>query len=216
VVQKRQVNREKLAARARKRAAAKKTSSGSVKRPDPNSPARKGPKPDPEESSGRRPGPCPLCGARIAYDDEMRMNEHRFKGTVAVCAASDREYRWMPDTVEDGLPKRQRGGGPIPPQDLERMRRIVTQAVARHRDAKRTAARFAAQSETRRAATSRQAAKERRAASAPPEIIRCVSCGMAFERAGGESSRRCTICDPPRSTSVRAFRGGLPGLGQRS
>ena len=74
--------------------------------------------PDPEESIGRRRGSCPLCGARIAYDDELRMNEHRFKDSNAECAATDHEYGWFPETVGAGLPRRQRGGGRIPPRNL--------------------------------------------------------------------------------------------------
>ena len=175
------------------------------------------PAPDPEESVGRRPGPCPVCGATVAYDDELRMNQHCFKESNAECVASDREYGWMPETVEDGLPKRQRGGGPIPSKDLERVRRVVTKAVALHRDAQRAGERmFAKRAEARRAAISRKNARARPATSSTAVIIRCSSCGLEFQRPAGDSSRRCTICDPPRSTSVRAYRGGLPGLGRRA
>lgn len=217
MVQKSQVNRGQVAARAKKRALAKRAISGAAKSAEPKGPQQKVAAPDPQEWKGQRPGRCPLCGARVAYDDELRMNEHRFKDTIAECAASDREFRWMPETVEEGLPKRQRGGGPIPAKDLERIRRVVTQAVSLHRDAERAGKRMAAKrTDERRAAIRRKSAKANRAKSSTSDVIRCVLCGDEFERPGDESSRRCTICDPPRSTSVRAFRGGLPGLGRRS
>lgn len=177
----------------------------------------KGPAHDPEESIGRRRGPCPLCGARIAYDDELRMNEHRFKDSIAECAATDHEYGWFPETVEIGLPKRQRGGGPIPPKELEHMRRIVIKVVALRREEKKAGEQIAAKrAETRRAALARKNAPSRPAVPAPPVICRCVACGFEFERPEGETARRCAVCEPRRSTSIRAFRGGLPGLGRRS
>jgi len=217
MVERRQVNRARIAARAQERVAAKKADSSDARPPSRRRQKPKRAEPDPEESTGRRPGPCPLCGSRVAYDDGLRMNEHRFKNTTAECAASYREFRWMPETVEEGLPKRQRGGGPIPSGDLERMRRIVTKAVALHRDAKRTGAKIAAErTVARRASIGTMISPAKPVVAKPPEVIRCASCGLAFERSGGGSSRRCTICDPPRSTSVRAYRGGLPGLGRRS
>jgi DNA-directed RNA polymerase subunit RPC12/RpoP len=177
----------------------------------------KRPAPDSEESIGRRRGPCPLCGARIAYDDELRMNEHRFKDSNAECAATDHEYGWFPESVVAGLPRRQRGGGPIPPKELERMRRIVTKVVASRRDAKKAGEQIAAKrAEARRAAIARKNAPPSPVLPAPPAVMRCVACGLEFERPSGELGRRCAVCDPRRSTSVRALRGGLPGLGRRS
>lgn len=172
---------------------------------------------DPKESVGRRPGPCPLCGARVAYDDDLRMNLHCFAGSTAECAASDREYRWMPTTVDEALPKRQRGGGQIPPKELERLRRVVTKAVGRHLDALRSSARAdARRADASRLAASNRKSKARSAKPSSPELVRCVACGTEFQRSARDTSRRCTICDPPRSSSVRAYSGGLPGLGRRS
>lgn len=216
MVRKQQIDRKRIAERAKARIAVKKQVTTSTTAPARQREAPKIGKPDAEESTGRRPGRCPLCGARIAYDDDLRMNQHLFKDTIAECVTSYRAFRWMPENVEEGLPKRQRGGGSIHPKDLERIRRVVTKAVALHRDAKRTEAKMTAKrTDARKAALARKNIETKPPGSESPQTIRCISCGQEFARRG-ESSRRCTICDPPRSTSVRAYRGGLPGLGRRS
>lgn len=99
--------------------------------------------PEPAESEGRHPGSCPVCNARIAFDDADRMNVHRFRGYDATCVASYQQRGWVPNSLEEALPNRLRTGKPVSSKTLKGMRRVVGQLMVVRRDTERAAKRRA-------------------------------------------------------------------------
>lgn len=165
------------------------------------------------QQQGRRRGKCRLCGAGVAYDQDLRMRQHGFAGGEAECPASDREFGWVPESIEEGMPTRLIGGGKVPSRELEQVRRVVTRSVSAKLEQKRSAAQVAARGDAAKLAKRR---KRNSGTGSALVTVRCASCGFDFERPVDETTRRCSICAPRGGTSVRAYGGGLPGLGRRS
>lgn len=141
------------------------------------------------------------------------MHQHGFAGGEAECPASDREFGWLPESIDEGMPTRLIGGGKVPSRELEQVRRVVTRSVSAKLEQQRSARRAAARRDAAKAAKRRKGSAGSVTASV---TVRCASCGFDFDRPVDETTRRCSICAPRAGTSVRAYGGGLPGLGRRS